>query len=474
MHDNKYKELILNVEEKEIGIAILKRGILYEIHKELFNSRFSLGDIYLGTVYKILPALNAIILDIGHDKGGFLHYNDINLEFVKNYCLINKNDEDFVDEGNDEDFVDEGNDEDFVDEGNDEDFVDEGNDEDFVDEGNDEENYLLYRSFFIKNYKEKEIKKIFSIGQKVLVQISKESGSNKGPKLTTKICFIGKNIIFTPFSNKKYISKKIKNTNERKRFIYYMNNFNQTGFIIRTSAMFQTYISLNNELLFLIKKWKNILVNIKFKKYPYKIFGELNKIYSLLRNNDFKQIYCNSRKLCKEIYYYISIIFPSKKNIIKYYKGCIPIFEKYGVEQQIQLFLGKIIPIDNGGYLIIEHTEALHSIDINSGIIDNMEKHFSILDKIENIFKINLLAIIEIVRQIILRNIGGIIIVDFIDMPFCFQKKKLYKYLKKKMEIDKAKHKVFPPNELGLTIITRKKIRFELKIKRNKKIYYII
>ncbi|WP_185860803.1 Rne/Rng family ribonuclease [Blattabacterium cuenoti] len=416
------KELIINAinaKEQEVKIALLEEGKLLELHRDIFNKKFSVGDIYLGIVKKILYGLNAAIIDIGHSKGSFLHYDDLGFQIDQMLDLTSKN--------------------------------------------NIKKEFNNYEN----KEKENSIDHILHIGQKILVQISKEPISNKGLKLTTKICIPGRNLILIPFSEKISISKKIKDIKERKRLISYIKKIipNKFGIIIRTVADNEMEKVLNDELIFLIKKWKKILNKLMNLLPPVCVLSENNKTYCLLRdifNDDFKSIYCNNDFLCQEIQSYLSLIAPKKASIIKYYKGNIPIFQKYGIEKQIQIFLGKNVPLENGAYLIIEHTEALHVIDVNSGINNHMMKNCTESDRINNILKINLLAATEIARQLRLRDMGGIIIVDFIDMFHSIQKKQLYEHLKKKMKNDRAKHKILPPNKFGLVQFTRHRVRPEL------------
>ncbi|WP_185859402.1 Rne/Rng family ribonuclease [Blattabacterium cuenoti] len=416
------KELIINAEEQEVKIALLEEGKLLELHRDVFNQEFSVGDIYLGIVKKILYGLNAAIIDIGHSKGAFLHYND--LGFQSNKML---------------------------------------------------ESISMNKKFVSNNFEKIEkkesinsIDKILYPGQKILVQISKEPISNKGPKLTAKICIPGRYLVLIPFLEKISISKKIKNAKEKSRLLSYIKKIkpNEFGIIIRTASYNKIEEVLNKELIFLIKKWKKTLKNL-IKLPPIRVLSEISKTSCLLRdtlNDDLKSIYCNNSFLCQEIHSYLSLIAPEKTNIIKYYKGNIPIFEKYGIEKQIQIFLGRNVPLENGAYIIIEHTEALHVIDVNSGMNNHMKKNCTESERIDNILKINLLAATEIARQLRLRDMGGIIVVDFIDMSEPIQRKQLYEHLKEKMKNDRAKHKILPPNKFGLVQFTRHRVRPELKI----------
>ncbi|WP_185854893.1 Rne/Rng family ribonuclease [Blattabacterium cuenoti] len=409
------KELVINAEEQEVKIALLEEGKLLELHREVFNKKFSVGDIYLGVVKKISYGLNAAIIDIGYSKGAFLHYNDLGFQIEKMLSLITQK----------------------------------------------------KNSFFLKKGDRSSIEKILYPGQKILVQISKESISNKGPKLTAKLCIPGRNLVLIPFSEKISISKKIKNTKEKSRLISCIKKIQpkEFGIIIRTAAYSKKEQVFKKELFFLRKKWKNILSNL-IKLPPIRVLSESSKTSCLLRdtfNDDFKSIYCNNKFLFQEIHSYLSLIAPEKTSIIKHYRGDIPIFEKYGIEKQIQTFLGKNVPLANGAYLVIEHTEALHVIDVNSGMINHIKKNCTESERIDTILKVNLLAATEIARQLRLRDMGGIIVVDFIDMSEPYQRKKLYEHLKEKMKNDRAKHQILPPNEFGLVQFTRHRVRPELK-----------
>ncbi|WP_185850465.1 Rne/Rng family ribonuclease [Blattabacterium cuenoti] len=425
------KELVINAnaEEQEIKIALLDNGKLLELHKEVFNKKFSVGDVYLGVVERILHGLNAAIIDIGHSKGGFLHYNDLGFQTYKNILSL-------------------------------------------IPDNHRKKNVFTY---FNSSEKERiinytninSIDDVLCLGQKIIVQVSKEPIYNKGLKLTSKICLPGRNLILIPFSDEIFVSQKIKNIKEKKRLISYIKRIkpNKFGIIIRTAAYNKRLEILEQELFYLINKWEITLNNI-IKLPPVQILSEESKIFCFLRdlfNDNLQYIYCNNNFICKEIHSYLSLIAPDKINIIKYYRENIPIFEKYGINKQIQTYLGKNVPLDNGAYIIIEHTEALHVIDVNSGISNHFHKNCTESERTDHVLKINLIAATEIVRQLRLRDMGGIIIVDFIDMSESINKNKLYEYIKEKMKDDRAKHKILPPNEFGLVQFTRHRVRPELK-----------
>lgn len=423
------KELVINAnsEEQEIKMALLEDGKLLELHKEVFSRKFSVGDIYLGVVERILHGLNAAIIDIGHSKGGFLHYNDLGFQEYENISDL---------------------------------IPDNHRKKDIFTNLSSSEKIIDYTNI-------NSIDDVLCLGQKIIVQVSKEPISNKGLKLTSKIFLPGRNLILIPFSDEVSISQKIKNIKEKKRLISHIKKIkpNKFGIIIRTAAYNKMLEILEKELFYLINKWEITLNNI-IKLPPVHILSEESKIFCFLRdlfNDNFQYIYCDNSFLCKEIHSYLSLIAPDKINIIKYYRENIPIFEKYGINKQIQIYLGKNVPLDNGAYLIVERTEALHVIDVNSGISDHIQKNCTDLERIDHVLKINLIAAKEIVRQLRLRDMGGIIIVDFIDMPESIHKKKLYEYIKEKMKDDRAKHQILPPNEFGLIQFTRHRVRPELK-----------
>ncbi|WGH27202.1 MAG: ribonuclease E/G [Candidatus Shikimatogenerans bostrichidophilus] len=312
-------------------------------------------------------------------------------------------------------------------------------------------------------------KKKKKIGQKILVQIIKEPINNKGPKLTCKINLIGRYIIFLPFYKKILISKKIKNIKIIKKIKKKINKIikNKFGIIIRTICINNNikFKNIKNEINNLKKKWYLIKKNIYNKKN--KIYSEKDLLFSYLRDNFdnyYKYIICNNYKLFIKIISYIYYINKKKIKIIKYYNNNINIFDKYGINKQKKIFLDKYVSLYNGSYLIIENTETLHIFDINS----NMKKSNN---NYNSAYNINIIAIKEIARQIRLRNMGGIIIIDCIDMNKKDHKKKIYKYFKKKMINDKCKHKILPLSKFNIIQITRHRLRQELIINNINLIY---
>ncbi|BDT61608.1 MAG: ribonuclease G [Flavobacteriales endosymbiont of Rhyzopertha dominica] len=335
----------------------------------------------------------------------------------------------------------------------------------FIDIGYIKYGFLEYKEYYYNNKLIFKKKKKLEIGEKILVQILKEPINNKGPKLTSKISLISKYLILLPYYKKKIlISKKIKNKKEINRLKKILiNNINNNLIIIRTLCKNVKNNIIENDIENLKKKWSIIINNIENK--IKKIYSEKKFIYTFLRdniNNKYEKIICNNKKIYKKVLEYL---YNFKLYIkIKYYNNNnIDIFDKYSVNIQIKTLLGKKVSLRDGSYLIIEKTEALYVIDINSNMLNNINYKNSA-------FKVNIIAIKEIVRQIRLRNMGGIIIIDCIDMKNKKYKIKIYKYIKKKMKIDKYKHKILPLSKFNIIQITRHKLREVESINNNEKL----
>lgn len=417
------KELIIDAHTSEINIVFLEDKRLVEFHKEKKDNNYAVGDIYLGRVKKIASGLNAAFIDIGYKKDGFLHYFDTNQQNIKTLYKYTKH----------------------------------------VISGN----YNQKQPVNNKSTKEKEVKKIsdiLNLNQQILVQVSKEPISTKGPRISCDISFAGRYLVLIPFSNRVFISQKIRDDEERDRLRKLVNSIKpkNTGIIIRTVAEKKKVADLDADLKDLFGKWKSCIDKLQSAKAPQKIFGELSLASTVIRdmfNESFNNIYINDDLLFKDIKNYIKIIAPEKINIVKQYKEKTPILEHFNVEKQIKSSFGKIVTIKNGAYLIIEHTEALHTIDVNSG-----RQIKSNNDQEANAIEINLNSAIEIAHQVRLRDIGGIIIIDFIDMHESHNRRILYEKVKEEMKNDRAKHTILPVNRFGLIQITRQRVRPETSI----------
>lgn len=412
------KDLIVDVSESEVKIALMDNHRLIELNKESSNGHsFTVGDVFLGKVKKVMPALNAAFVDIGDEKEAFIHYLDLGFYF-------NAFDE----------------------------FVRKTNSNTNANE--------LFSNIGLGPVLEKEgqIEKILKPGQMIVVQIVKEPISTKGSRLTAEVSLAGRNIVLLPFAKKVSISQKIASKEEKKRLETLVRSIlpQNYGAIIRTAAEGKNAAILVTELKSLISKWEGAWPKISKNKSVQLLFTEYSKTTTVLRdlfNDTFSNIYVNDRKEFEEISKYISQISPDKEKIVKFYDDKEPIFDHFEVTRQIKSSFGKVVPIKQGAYLVIETTEALNVVDVNSGIRAKTN------DQEENTYEVNRYAAEEIARQLRLRDMGGIVIVDFIDMDNQDHKNGLYKYMTELMQDDRAKHNVLPLTKFGLMQITRQRIR---------------
>jgi ribonuclease G len=417
------KELIINSTSSEVEIALLEDKVLVELNKEKTNNEFCVGDIYLGRVKKIMPGLNAAFVDVGYEKDAFLHYLDLGPQvnslqkYLKSALSGSRIPVSLADLILEEDIQKTG-----------------------------------------------RINNVIKPNQQILVQIAKEPISTKGPRISSELSFAGRYLVMIPFSDKISVSQKIKSAEERnrlKRLIASIKPKN-CGVIIRTVAEGKLVADLDMDMRSLFKKWEVIQQKLVTAKAPQKIIGEIDRTSAILRdmlNEDFNQIQVNDPALFEEIRNYILRIAPDKTGILKHYSGKLPIFEYFGVDKQIKGSFGKIVTIKSGSYLIIEHTEALHVIDINSGHRVNSEQNQE-----TNALEVNLEAASEVARQLRLRDMGGIIVIDFIDLNLGTNRRQLYERLKEEMKKDRAKHTILPPSKFGLVQITRQRVRPEMNV----------
>jgi len=416
-------ELVIHSSKEGNVIALLQDKKLVELHRDNANARFQVGDIYLGKVGKIMPALNAVFVDVGYEKDAFLHYSDLG----SHYLSLNK----------------------------------------FVQESLKGKQNSSKLNFFKP---EKEIEKdgkitdLIKSGQTILVQIAKEPISAKGPRITCEISIPGRYLVLIPFSNKISVSSKIRTYEEKDRLRDILQKIKPKNFgvIIRTVAEGKTVEELENDLNELLRKWDQCFQSLRKAKLPSRLLTDEDKTNALLRdllNESFTAIHCDNPVLTEEIREYVKSIAPGKEKIVQLYKGVIPIFEVFGIEKQIKSLFGKTVYLKSGSYLVIEHTEALHVFDVNSG---NRAKGENTQE--ENALEVNLEAAVEVARQLRLRDMGGIIVVDFIDMQKPENRKLLYEKLKEEMRTDRAKHNILPPSKFGLIQITRQRLRPEINV----------
>jgi len=421
------KELVIRSNSSAVDFALLNSGKLIELNKEIDSNKFSVGDIFISSIRKPVAGLNAAFVNVGYKKDGFLHYHDLGprlssvLKFVS---LIQKG---------------------------------------------KKKDYLLSNFHFEKDIpKDGKIEDFIQPKQRILVQVVKEPISSKGPRVSSELSLAGRFMVLIPFSDRVSISQKIESKEEKSRLNKIVKSIRPKGFgiIIRTVAKNKKVADLDSDLQRLLNRWKNMCQKLtKVDKYPAKILSEINRSSSILRDifdDNFTGIHVDDSEMFSEIKEYIQTIAPKKTSIVNLYESHVPIFERYGIERQIKNSFGKTVSMQKGSYLIIEHTEALHVIDVNSGNQSNRSKSKS---QEESAFEVNMIAASEIARQVRLRDLGGIIVVDFIDLTSNENRKKLFEHLRNEMSNDKTKHKILPPSKFGLIQITRQRVRPEMNIK---------
>ena len=417
-------ELIISSTDKETRIALLQDKSLVEYHVDGNNSEYNVGDLYLGVVKKVVPGLNAAFIDIGYEKDAFLHYLDLGpkvrslIKYTK--AVLNK-----------------------------------------------KEMPALLNGFAFEPEISKlgKIAQVLTKNQNILVQVAKEPISTKGPRLSCEISLAGRYLVLVPFSNVVSVSRKINDSEERQRLKRLITSIKPENFgvIIRTVAAHKEVAELDKDLNTLIDKWKEARKNIKKVNPGEKVLGELNRASSIARdmlNESFDSIVVDDDEVYEALKDYIKEIAPDKEKIVKKHSGRNKLFEVKDIEKQVKSLFGRSVSLHGGGYLIIEHTEALHVIDVNSGNKSNVES-----DQENTALNVNLQTVEEVARQLRLRDMGGIIVVDFIDMKNPENRKMVYEKMKDHLKSDKAKSVVLPLSKFGLMQITRQRVRPELNIK---------
>ena len=410
------KEIVITSRANEVQVALLEDKKLMEIHTEKSSSQFSVGDIYLGRVKKIMPGLNAAFVDVGSEREAFLHYLDLGIHGRTINAFVSQ----------------------------------------AITTGKRSISRVQYLEEIPKNGK---ISDVLTSGQQIMVQVAKEPISTKGPRITTEISFAGRYLVLVPFSDKVSVSQKIKSNEERKRLRSAVQSIRPRNFgiIIRTVAENKPIEELSADLDMLRYRWDTTVENLFASKAPVRLAQEENRVASLLRdflNDSFHAIYVDTPEMFTEVKNYLHVHAPEQESIVNLYTEKRPIFDYFNVAKQIKGSFGKVVTVKNGVYLIIEHTEAMHVIDVNSG---NRVKSSQTPE--ENALNTNMIAAAEIARQLRLRDMGGIITIDFVDLHDARNKVTLNKAMTDFMRNDKAKHTILPLNKFCLMQITRQRVR---------------
>lgn len=412
-------EVVIDVQQQEIAIALLEDQKLVEYQKEPRTVSYSVGNIYIAKVKKLMPGLNACFVDVGYERDAFLHYLDLGTRFhtFEKYLKQVESDKKKL--------------------------------------------YPFAKAQRMPDIeKDGSVQNKLSIGQEVLVQVVKEPISTKGPRITCELSFAGRFLVLVPFYDKVSVSSKIKSSEERARLKQLIQSIKpkNCGVIVRTVAEGKKVAELDAELSILTKRWEDAIKKVhKTKDRPQLVFEEKGRTVALIRDlldSTYQSIHINDEEVYKEVKDYVSLIAPERANIVKWYNGKVPIFDNFGVTRQIKSGFGKIVNFKRGAYLIIEHTEAMHVVDVNSGTRARSEN-----GQEENALNVNLDAADELARQVRLRDMGGIIIVDFIDMKLAEDRQLLYERMCKNLQTDRARHNILPLSKFGLMQITRQRVR---------------
>jgi ribonuclease G len=417
-------ELVVSKSDEGLRIGILRDKRIIELHHEKLTEEFSVGDLFIGRVKKIVPGLNAAFVEVGHPRDAFLHYFDLGpqIRSMLKYMRIAKNSKNGV------------------------------------------RGHLSNIKPVPDINKHGKMAEVLKPNQEVLVQVVKEPISTKGPRLSSEISLPGQYVVLVPFSQATSISKKIRSSEERKRLKILAESIKPPNFgiIIRTAAEGQDAASLSNDIGNILKRWEDMTKLLAKGRAPVKVMSEHTRATSILRDTlsqGFDTIYTDDQQAFDNIQGYLTKNQPDYLKALKFYKGRVPLFQSMGLERQIKASFGKIVSMANGAYLVIEHTEAMHVIDVNSGSKNLNNKTLE-----ETALKVNMQAAEEIARQLRLRDMGGIIVVDFIDMKRSENRRKLNDHFRKIMKTDRARHSILPISRFGLVQITRQRVRPQLKI----------
>ena len=420
-------ELIVDVAQDKVSIALLEDKRLAEFQQEGRLAHYAVGNIYLARVRKIMPGLNACFVNVGSERDAFLHYLDLGfhwpwMEKYYSHTVARQQYRTLQQVPRCEDTCG----------------------------------------------KEGHIQEVLKAQQQMLVQIVKEPISTKGPRLTCELSFAGRFLVLMPFDDKVHVSSKITSRAERARLKQIVQGLKpkNVGIIIRTVAEGSKAADLEQEIQVLYQRWETTMqraIQAATSEKPTLVYEETSRAVGLLRdlfNPTFESVYVNDAAVFSEIEDYVALIAPERKGIVHHYTGQLPIFDNFNVTRQIAGSFGRIVSYQHGAYMYIESTEAMHVVDINSG---NRSKQND--GQEQNALDVNLASADELARQLRLRDMGGIIVVDFIDMAEPEHRQALYERMCENMSKDRAKHTILPLSKFGLMQITRQRVRPAMEVK---------
>ena len=414
------KELVINAQNDQISIALLEDKNLVELNKDTLQHSFVVGNIYLGRVKKLMPGLNAAFIDIGSEKEAFIHYHDLGQQFLTFNNYVHQ----------------------------------------VLDDRKHEPKVKRMPDL----PKDGQIKDVLQQGQFIMVQIVKEPINTKGPRLTGEISIAGRNMVLLPLGDKVSVSQKIKSNEERVRLRKLVQSIKSPSFgvIIRTVAEEKRVAELDSELKMMEKRWQKVVNELRRAKGISLLMEESSRTVSILRDlftPEFEAVHVNSPSVYEEVVSYVEMIAPELKNIVKLYDGELPIFDNFAITKQIKSLFGRTVSFKRGAYLIMDKAEAMHFIDVNSGTRTKASQ-----TQEENALEVNMAAATEIARQLRLRDMGGIIVIDFIDMNEGANRNQLFEHMQQLMSADRARHNILPLSKFGLMQITRQRVRPALEV----------
>lgn len=411
------KDIIINHMEQEIRVAVKESQLLTEIHYERAKDKSPVGNIYKGKVLKVLPGMESAFVDIGLPKAAFLYVDDIRS-----------------------------------------DNIDIEHDDDSSSDDSKQSDSGRKRS---SRQKKNNISAMIKEGQDILVQVSKGPIGTKGARVTCNISLPGRNLVFMPHVHNVGVSRQITDDKERSRLKHIVGKAkpNNTGFIVRTVAAGRSEDEFKSDIDYLLTTWKEIENQFQRQKAPVCLYEDLNLTFRTMRDmlsHEVKQIIIDDPKEFERIKVYLNNYLPKYVNHLKLYSKNEDIFNFYGINVEIARAIGRKVWLKSGGYLIIDQSEALTAIDVNTGRFTGSDNHE------DTIVQTNLESAVELVYQLKLRDIGGIIIIDFIDMESVDHRHKVFQVLKEELKKDKARSKILAISEIGLVEMTRKRSRENL------------